>query len=160
MNRRLLTIAACLGVTWLSSAPSALAACAVVGDSVAVGVAQAMRECGHSARVGLSSTAAASQAPRGKTVIASIGSNDFPRGISERQRQMSDSRVRAALSHAYRNSGGKLILILPSNEARATVASWAAAHGVRTVDYAAGRDGVHPRDYRDVARRVRGAMGE
>jgi hypothetical protein len=138
----------------------AQASCVVTGDSVAVGVGAAMKGCGVSARVGISSTASASRiGSGGKWVIASIGSNDFPRGITPAQRSQSEARVRNALARAFASAGGRLILVLPANGARATVAAWAAQHGVRTVGFSPGRDGIHPSSYGDVARRIRGMMG-
>jgi hypothetical protein len=67
--------------------------------------------------------------------------------------------VRHALEHAYASAGGRLLLILPANGARATVASWAAQHGVPTVGFAPRGDGIHPRDYAELAQRVRAKAG-
>jgi hypothetical protein len=149
-----------ISLTLACLALPAQASCVVVGDSVAVGVGSALKGCGVSARVGLSSTASAARAGAGgKWVIASIGSNDFPRGITPAQRAQSAARVRKALARAYASAGGRLILVLPANGGRATVAAWAAQHGVRTVGFSPGRDGIHPGNYGEVARHVRAMMG-
>lgn len=143
------------------AAPPAAAACRVVGDSVGVGLGLALRSCATSARVGLSSQAAAGRARGGGAwLVVSLGSNDFPRGITPRQRVASSAHVRAALSRVAAAAGGRLIVVVPANAARATVAGWVAENGARSVSYAAGRDGIHPASYADLAARVRGAMGE
>jgi hypothetical protein len=153
-------LAASAGFALFCLAMPACAGCMVVGDSVAVGLGSALGGCGVSARVGLSAEASAARVHSGGNfVVASLGSNDFPRGISPAQRARSDARVRHALQHAYAASGGRLILVLPANGARATVASWAAQHGVRTVAFAPRGDGIHPRNYAELAQRVRAATG-
>jgi hypothetical protein len=88
-----------------------------------------------------------------------MGSNDFPRGLSSAQRAQSDVHVRHALDRAHAASGGRLILVLPANGARATVASWAAQNGVRTVAFAPRGDGIHPRSYAELAQTVRAITG-
>jgi hypothetical protein len=134
--------------------------CTIVGDSVAVGLGTALGGCGVSAKVGISASAAAARVHSGGNwVVASMGSNDFPSGITSAQRAQSDARVRNALEHAYASAGGRLLLILPANGARATVASWAAQHGVPTVAFAPRGDGIHPRDYAELAQRVRAKAG-
>jgi hypothetical protein len=50
--------------------------CYVIGDSIAVGSAQAVRECRVDAKIGISSTAIASRAHHAKLVVISAGSND------------------------------------------------------------------------------------
>ncbi len=137
----------------------ALAGCQVVGDSVAVGVGRAMGVCAVSARIGISSTASAASVRGGGWVIASIGSNDFPRGISVRQRVQSVERTRRALASAYAAAGGQLILLVPANGARGVVSAWAAERGVRAVSFSPGRDGIHPRDYGGLARQLRAMIG-
>ena len=142
-------------------ASPANASCRVIGDSVGVGLGQALRSCATSARIGISSQAAASRVRGGgEWLVVSLGSNDFPRGITSRQRVASDAHVRAALSRVMSVAGGRVIVVVPANGAHATVASWVAAHGVRSVSFVAGRDGIHPNSYAELASRVRAAMGD
>ena len=68
-------------------------------------------------------------------------------------------RVRAALANAYARAGSRLVLILPANGARSTVAGWAASHGVQTIAFQPGRDGIHPASYPSLAQRVRSVIG-
>jgi hypothetical protein len=157
---RCIAMATLLVTCSLSAIQPAGASCLVVGDSVGVGIGRALGSCVVSARVGLSSAAAARRVPRGKGwVIASIGSNDFPSRISPAQRAASQAHVLAALSHMAAVAGDRLILIIPANGARAVVAGWTAAHGARTLTFAPGPDGIHPRDYVSLARRIRAMMG-
>lgn len=142
--------------------PAAQAACMVVGDSVGVGVGQALQGvCTASAKVGIGSSAVAERVRAGSHwTVASLGSNDFPRGLGAAQRAQSEARVRAALDAVAARAGERLILILPANGARASVQGWAAANGVRTVAFAPGRDGIHPRTYTALAREIRARIGE
>lgn len=160
MNRVLVHTAAALVLGgWLCA--GARAACVVVGDSIGVGVGLALKGvCTTSAKVGLGSSAVAARVMSGgHWTVASLGSNDFPRGIGAAQRAQSEARVMGALAAVAAKAGRRLILILPANAARAYVEPWAAAHGVQTVRFAAGRDGIHPRDYAALAREIRGRMG-
>lgn len=141
---------------------TAQAGCAVVGDSVGVGLGLALRGvCSTSAQVGIGSSAVASRVMAdGRWAIVSLGSNDFPRGISPAQRVRSEARVRGALSMVAAKAGRRLILVLPANGARGPVESWAAANAVPTVRFAAGPDGIHPRSYGALAQEVRGRIGD
>ena len=154
-------VAGALALCGILFGSPALASCAVVGDSVGVGLAQALPRCTTSARVGISSAAAARRVQSGdRWLIVSIGSNDFPRGISAAQRAASDKHVRGALSRIVAAGGSRVIVVVPANAARSTVASWVAAHGVPSVSFAAGRDGIHPASYAALAARVRAMTGE
>ncbi len=69
--------------------------------------------CSSSAKVGISSTAVADRVRAGSHwTIASLGSNDFPRGIGPAQRAQSEARVRSALASTLAKAGDRLILIL------------------------------------------------
>ena len=122
-------------------------ACEVDGDSIALALSAVMPECSHSAQNGISSTAVVPRVRGGQgLVIASAGSNDTTRlGV-----------IAPSLDRILARSRGNLLLILPANGARGTVAAWAARHRVRTVSFAPGDDGIHPRDYGELASRVRG----
>jgi hypothetical protein len=142
--------------------PGAQAACMVVGDSVGVGIGMALRGvCTTSAKVGISSSAVAERVRAGSHwTIASLGSNDFPRGIRPAQRVQSEARVRGALATVSAKAGEHLILVLPANGARGLVQSWATSNGVRTVSFAAGPDDIHPRSYAALAHDIRRSIGE
>jgi hypothetical protein len=143
----------------LLAASPAVASCRVVGDSVAVGLAAALHPCSVSARIGLSSLKAASRVGHGdEWVIVAIGSNDFPRGISAAQRKLSDTNVRRALSSVEAVAGRRAIVVVPANGGRETVESWLSSHGLRSVSFSAGPDGIHPRSYGELAKRVRDMM--
>jgi hypothetical protein len=147
-------------VVLLLASPTA-ASCGVVGDSVAVGLGAALRPCSVSARVGLSSLNAASRVRQNDGwVIVALGSNDFPRGISAAQRRLSDMNVRRALSRIEAVAGKRAIVIVPANGGRAAVESWISSHGLRSLYFSAGSDGIHPKSYRELARRIRALMAD
>jgi hypothetical protein len=159
IGRHTLRVAGALASLWF--APGAQAACMVVGDSVGVGIGMALNGvCSTSAKVGISSSAVAERVQAGEHwTIASLGSNDFPRSIAPAQRAQSEIRVRAALASVLAKTGSRLLLVLPANGARGLVQGWAAANGVRTVSFAPGRDGIHPRSYTALAREIRRKIG-
>ncbi|SEG63790.1 hypothetical protein SAMN04488144_13113 [Methylobacterium sp. 190mf] len=160
MDRNALRTVALLATLCLGS--GAQASCMVVGDSIGVGIGAALKGvCSSSAKVGISSTAVADRVRAGSHwTIASLGSNDFPRGIGPAQRAQSEARVRSALASTLAKAGDRLILILPANGARGTVQSWASSNGVRTVPFAPGPDGIHPRNYTSLGREIRSRIGE
>ena len=155
-----LLVAGVLGSIWIGS--GAQAACMVVGDSIGVGIGMALKGvCSTSAKVGISSSAVADRVRAGgHWTVASLGINDFPRGIHPAQRAQSEMRVRGALASISARAGDRLLLVLPANGARALVQSWAASNGVRTVSFAPGPDGIHPRNYAVLGREIRGRIGE
>ena len=160
MERQALRIAALL--TGLCLGSGAQASCMVVGDSIGVGIGAALKGvCSSSAKVGISSTAVAERVRAGgHWTIAALGSNDFPRGIGSAQRAQSEARVRSALASTWAKAGDRLILGLPANGARAIVQGWASSNGVRTVSFAPGPDGIHPRNYATLGREIRSRIGE
>ncbi|MGU3558592.1 hypothetical protein [Methylobacterium radiotolerans] len=160
MDLKALRIAALL--TGLCLCSGAQASCMVVGDSIGVGIGGVLKGvCSNSAKVGISSTAVADRVRAGgHWTIASLGSNDFPRGIGPAQRAQSEARVRGALASTLAKAGDRLILVLPANGARGTVQSWASSNGVRTVSFAPGSDGIHPRNYASLGREIRSRIGE
>jgi hypothetical protein len=156
-----ISVAGAAAALVLFVASPAAASCHVVGDSVAVGLGAALRPCSVSASIGLSSLHAASRVGHsGDWVIVALGSNDFPRGISAAQRRLSDINVRRALSRIEAVAGRRAIVIVPANGGRATVESWLSSHGLGSLSFSAGRDGIHPRSYGELARRVRALMAE
>ena len=122
------------------------ASCLIVGDSIAVGLAQQMPECGSSARVGIRASAVVGRVRQADRVIVSAGSNDL----------RDSAGLRAALERVRAGAGGGVVVwVLPANGARQAVLSVARHHGDRTVSFRAGRDGVHPRSYRELANALR-----
>jgi lysophospholipase L1-like esterase len=159
MPRLAITLAVAGAVLGVTVATPAVASCRVVGDSVAVGLGAVLRTCAVAARIGIGSVEAASRIGKGDAwVIVAIGSNDFPRGISPAQRKQSEANVRRALSRIAAVAGARAIVVVPANGGRDTVASWLASHGLRSVSFAAGPDGIHPRSYGALAKRIRAMM--
>jgi hypothetical protein len=99
------------------------------------------------ARVGAPSCEALRRLPRRHfdAVVVSAGVNDPP------------GRCLAALRAALDADVVVFVLPPPINAARAHIAAVAAAHGDRTVSYAPGRDGLHPRSYPALARAIAAA---
>ncbi len=135
----------------LAATSPALASCQLVGDSIAAGIAPYLRGCASSTQVGISSGVVLGYTRPGYAVtVVSAGSND---GGSA-----------AAMDAIRARAGGELIAILPSDHprtirARAIVAAWAVARGVRTVSFVRGAGSFHPASYPALARAVLAAMG-
>ncbi|MBV8568675.1 MAG: hypothetical protein JO273_24805 [Methylobacteriaceae bacterium] len=121
-----------------------MVACAIIGDSIAVGMAMEFRHCYRNARDGLPSGSIIRRAPPFATqwTVISAGSND-PHNPGLRSNLWAiRSRVRAS----------QVIWILPHHPAaRAAVMEVASSRGDRVVGFAASRDHVHPRSYGAVA---------
>jgi len=131
---------ACLAVSAASASDLAL------GDSIAFGAGHAMH-VQTVAKVGASSCAILGFTPRGHfdRVVISAGVNDPPgRCIA---------KVLASVD------AGEVVLILPPgiNSARAAIGRLAREHGIKTVSYIPGPDGIHPRSYPDLAAAVEAA---
>lgn len=126
----------------------AASGCFIVGDSIAVGLAAQMPECASSASVGIPARAVVARVRVAKMVVVSAGSNDLRDSPS----------LRAALEHIRARAGSSIVWVLPANGARRAVFDIARRHGDRTVGFQPGRDGVHPRSYRALARAVRSEM--
>lgn len=139
----------CIGFAFASTAfiPAASASCAVFGDSIGLGLGHALNgACPTWAQIGiLSSVVAAKVTPGDRWAVVSLGSNDFPTGLTPEMKMRSAARVNKALFDVYGKVGKHLILIVPANEARPIVRAWADTHGVPAIDFEPGQDGVHPR---------------
>lgn len=119
----------------------------VVGDSIALGLSQALHARG-SAKTGIPSKAVIGRVPQSYTgvVVISAGSNDPANPAL--QANLEASRARAP--HA------KWVWVVPRNpKAAAAVRSVAAKHHDLTVGFQAGNDRVHPRSYGQLATSVR-----
>jgi hypothetical protein len=130
----------------VSLSTGARADCLIAGDSIAVGLGEAMRECRTDAKIGISSAAVVARVSPATWVIVSAGSNDphNPR-LADNLRSM---HQRAPAAH--------LIFIIPINPT-AAAANYAVArrYGAATVTFAPARDNVHPRAYGPIAAQVR-----
>jgi len=116
-----------------------------LGDSIALGTGHALHAA-TVARVGASSCAIYGFMPpveKIDLIALSAGVNDPPGTCIE--------KIRARLH------GKSVIWILPPpvNSARAHIAAVAAKNGDRTISYVPGKDGLHPRSYKEVARQIK-----
>jgi lysophospholipase L1-like esterase len=119
--------------------------CAILGDSIAVGIAQHLPECAVHARVGVSAAGFAGGPGEAGTVVISLGSNDSadPTPHLDRLR----STVRAS----------RVVWIVPATAAAQAVRRVAARWGDGTVELVrVGADRVHPdgRGYQEIAQRA------
>jgi len=136
--------------------PKSLRLTEVVGDCIAVGLGAQMKGVVTNAKVGLSAAAAAARVRSTyDEVILSAGTNN----INQRTHKADDASITVALDQALANArNARLILILPSNDARRAVSAWASMHGVVTVPFQPGRGSymaqVHPASYSALARSV------
>lgn len=113
--------------------------CLILGDSIAVGVAQYRPECRVEARVGVSAAAFVATVTSANTVIISLGSNDGadPTAALIRLRDRIDAR--------------RVIWIVPAIRWADHVRRVADLYGDTTLIVMAGPDGVHPSSYRALA---------
>jgi hypothetical protein len=126
--------------------------CSIIGDSIAVGIAQQLPECQSVAKVGIGSAgwlgrhASILDRPQ-DTLVISLGSNDgdvFERGVFEA------IRARAHAQH--------ILWVLPScnRAAHDGLLKFARTHGDIVVAFAAGHDHIHPASYKTLAAGIRG----
>jgi lysophospholipase L1-like esterase len=133
-------ILAILAMAFIFPARS-VASCYVLGDSIAVGTASRLPECGHDAQVGLNTRQAVSRfvvVPNVDLIVVSLGAND---GWLH-QETVSNLRVVRARLHAK-----KVVWILPVDGTDKTnVKTVAKEYGddVLDVDKVVSRDHVHP----------------
>ncbi len=130
--------------------------CLVLGDSIAVGVGQALPECRTEARVGITSRQFVHELlttqSAGKVVI-SLGVNDGLAAYTIENLQ----RVRETVH------GGAVYWLLPAqhDHARSAIRTVASQFGDRIIDCTpqAGPDGLHPTGagYRKLGSMIRGA---
>lgn len=140
----------------VDAAPPAIhaAPCAIVGDSLAVGIAKHLRRCRRNARVGLPSDLIArrTRPTPGSVVVISAGSNDA-----------ASPDLAANLRRIRRRSMGRRVVWIAPADPRASriVAQVATEHGdavVQARSVPLKRDGVHPRDYARLAADVAARM--
>ena len=122
--------------------------CIAVGDSIAVGIGQAMH-CSINAKVGASSSFIAKHTSSASTkvVVISAGSNDPHNPNLDKNLEHIRNRV----------NGSTVIWILPYNRTAANaVRSVANKYNDSYIDLATQktRDGVHPSSYKSVANKI------
>ena len=123
--------------------------CLVLGDSIAVGVGSVSRQCQTIAKVGINSknfVVSHSYIPKAQTTVISLGSND---GNADFSKYLKELRT---------NVSGKVIWILSNNNAKARkiALNIARQYGDSVVYLSsfASADGVHPKSYSSVAKKV------
>lgn len=122
--------------------------CAVIGDSIAIGVAPYLPHCAVNAKIGIPSAAVIGRVRDAAVVIVSAGSNDpyNPELIKN-------------LIEIRRKISGQVIWIEPINRrAAAAVHAVAGLWQDRTVTFAPGPDNVHPRAYLQLAQAIAKAI--
>lgn len=122
--------------------------CAIIGDSIAVGLSQVQHGCTVNARVGRSAGTIARQRLPGHYAwaVISAGSNN-----------PTDPRLRSQLETIRRNlRSTNVVWVLPRHpRAASLVRSVAVRNRDGFVDFVPSRDGVHPRSYQSLMRSVR-----
>lgn len=126
--------------------------CAVVGDSIALGVGTEMHRCAINAVVGLPSADIIGRVQHANTVVISAGSNDAHSPELE-------SNLRAIRERAVNARVMRVIWIAPMDpRAAAAVMRVAHIHGDRVVHFKPRPDNIHPASYPTLADRVTKAM--
>ena len=123
--------------------------CAVVGDSIALGVGTELHRCVVNATVGIPSTEIIGRVEQAGVLVVSAGSND-PR----------NPRLEANLRAIRARAAQKVIWISPMDPVAAeAVRRVARIHGDAIVYFTPRPDHIHPRSYPALATRVATAMG-
>lgn len=121
---------------------------AVIGDSIALGIAEYLRPPAYvSARIGAGSLEVAQYpTPTGEAVIISVGSNDpmnydLGHNLHNLRRRIMSKRV---------------IWVLPTNErARRIVSGVAREYKDPIITFAPGADGLHPKNYGEIIKKIK-----
>ena len=123
--------------------------CLVLGDSIAVGIGSVSPQCQTIAKIGINSknfVISRKHIPSANTTIISLGSNDGNADFSKYLRTL-----RGKIS-------GKVIWILSNNNAKARKITLTIARqngdGVVYLSSFASADGVHPKSYSAIAKKV------
>ncbi len=122
--------------------------CAIVGDSIALGVGTELHRCTVNATVGIASAEVIGRVRHANVLVVSAGSNDP-------HNPMLESNLRTIRARA----AGKVIWISPMDPvAAAAVRRVAKVHGDRVVHFSPRPDRIHPASYPTLADRVTQAM--
>jgi hypothetical protein len=145
---------------WLSLMPwLAQASCAVVGDSLAVGIGTRLPQCTRLATVGMSSVRFENkelpklQEGNWSTIVVSLGSND---PTIDRETL---GRIRVALKNKNKAQASTYVWVLPRESVKAaTLKEWALRQHdqVLTTRDLASKDNLHPtpEGYQTLAKKV------
>jgi len=126
--------------------------CAVVGDSIALGVGIEMHRCVVNATVGIPSADVIGRIRHANTMVISAGSNDAHSPDLE-------ANLRAIRTRAVNARVMRVIWIAPMDpRAAAAVMRVAHIHGDRVVHFKPREDNIHPQSYPTLADRVTKAM--
>ncbi|MBV9419079.1 MAG: hypothetical protein JO348_04840 [Alphaproteobacteria bacterium] len=122
--------------------------CAVIGDSIALGVGLQLHGCAVNAQVGAPSSEIIGRVEDAHVLVVSAGSNDAHNPELEHN-------IRTIRSKAH----GHVVWIAPADpKAAAVVQRVAYQHGDRVVHFKPREDNIHPRDYGQLAGKVQFAM--
>ena len=130
--------------------------CLVIGDSIAVGVAEELNRtgitCTAEAKVGISTAEWLFRYPPpdpADIVVISLGANDQGRASVDDFWQV-----------RKRIQGQRVIWVLPANNPKADeeIQLLAAECGDHVIAFAPGADGVHPRSYRTLVKNLSSAL--
>lgn len=118
--------------------------CLIAGDSIALAVSAYLRGCAVNAKIGIGSHAIIERVQPARRVILSAGSND-----------PDNPRLSGNLEQMRGLAATRTIWILPVNhKAAAAVYKVANLHGDVVIRFASGRDHVHPKCDRCVAKDI------
>jgi hypothetical protein len=123
----------------------ARASCAIIGDSIAVGVGHVIEECLTDAKGGIPSIDVIARVHPVDVLFVSAGSND-PRN-PELEGNLKTIRAKASATVVW------IEPVAPT--AAAAVKRVAAAHDDPVVQFEPGSDGVHPKSYDELAMALR-----
>ncbi|HUO87984.1 MAG TPA: hypothetical protein VMU08_02320 [Rhizomicrobium sp.] len=122
--------------------------CAVVGDSIALGVGTELHRCVVNATVGIPSTEVIGRVQEANVLVVSAGSND-PR----------NPKLEANLRAIRARAAQRVIWIAPMDPIAAeAVRRVARIHGDAVVGFTPRPDHIHPRSYPALAGRVATVM--
>jgi len=122
-----------------------MTACAVIGDSIALGVSWHRQECAVRAKVGIAAAAFNVGPTDAREVVISLGSNDAA--------DPTDALIRLRSSI----QAERVVWIVPVFRHADAVRRVAALFRDATVEFAVGPDGIHPRSYSELARETEDA---
>jgi hypothetical protein len=115
--------------------------CLIVGDSIAVGLASALKGCIVAAKVGMGSAWIAAHTPGTIVDVAFISSGSNDPTNPDLSANLESTRMRL--------TAGRIVWIKPVNpHARGVVTAVAAAHGDKAVAFMPGRDKLTTRSFK------------
>jgi hypothetical protein len=122
--------------------------CAILGDSIAVGVWWHRPECAEHARIGISAAAFVGGPRSAREVVISLGSNDAA--------DPTDALIRLRASI----QAERVVWIVPAYRNGDAVRMVASLYRDQFVEFTPGVDGVHPRSYPELAEKTKEARND